>query len=182
MRAYVLSKTPGAVLPRAEQPYCPGSEIELPDPIYRLPAHPEVLCDAEYHVGSTWGSVAAEVELVRGAVRIYPQWHKTWIRRWARCPKSGWADIAGTMESNNNCGDETYPISDWSLAVNNLYPPSAFNAKEVATAFRFQPDYAAGWSWMDSAGYALGTYYRTARHGNAYTYTNVVGDSFRIRP
>lgn len=183
MRAYVLGKAPGAVLPRAQQAYCPAAELRGPPSTMKgQPAGQAVFCIAEYHEGDTWGSVAADLEIVRAAVRIKPYWDKTWTRQWAPCPRRPrhWL-VGGTMASNNDCGVNAYGGSDWYFA-SGLYTTVSIDANGYGTAFRFDPAHETAWDWTDSAGYAVGAYYGTAKQGGWYTYTDVVGDSFRYRP
>jgi hypothetical protein len=182
MRAYVLGKAPSAVLPRAQHAYCPAGELRGP-PDTAIGQGMAVFCIAEYHAGTTWGSVAADLEVVRNSIRIQPYWDKTWTRRWALClppPPRHWL-VGGTLISNNDCGANAYGGDDWYFA-SQLYATLSMNANGFGTAFRFDPAHETAWDWTDSAGYALGAYYRTATHGGWYTYSDVVGDSFRYRP
>jgi len=179
MRAYVLGKTPHAVPPSVELPLCPISEIDDGES-NPPPGQLEVLCIAEHHVGNIWGSVAGELMVRHGAIRFRMYADRTWTRRWVTCSKlHGWAAPLVFMQSNNDCGEHSYGGNDWYLA-GGLYVPVSFLSNNPR--YRFDPAGPAGWDWTNSAGYSVGLYNRTARHGQVYTYTNDVGDSFRIRP
>ena len=189
LREYVRAATPNAVFPSAQGVYCPAGYITGPRPkSTRGPAAPmEAQCIVEYHVGATWSSLAATLALVNGAVHVgilrtgpgrfdYSGFYSqgTWQRKWAACPRPKWE--TGTLESNNACGDHTYGGGDWYF-VSQMYVPTSLNTGKV----RFQPSAELAWDWTDSAGYRLGAYFGGKR-SSAYTYTDVVGDSFRYKP
>ena len=191
LRNYVRATTPNAVFPSAQGVYCPGSYITGPTPkSTRGPAAPiEAQCIVEYHVGATWSSLAGTVALVNGAVHVgilrlgpgrfdYAGFYSrgTWQRKWAVCSRPKWA--TGTLDSNNACGDHTYGGDDWYF-VSQMYVPTFLTSGKVR--FQFQPSAELAWDWTDSAGYRLGAYFGGKR-GGAYTYTDVVGDSFRYTP
>jgi len=167
IRSYVRVATPDADFPSAQGSYCPPSEISA--------TGQAVFCIVAYHVGSTWGSVAAEVSIVGASLRIRPYWHDTWIRRWAACSTPKYWRAGGTLMSNNDCGDRAYGGNDWYLLSMLLTPAGGGK-------FRFQPSHATGWDWTNSAGYALGAYYLRHTHDGTYTYSDVVDDSFRYQP
>ncbi len=178
LRRYVRSTTPHAVFPNAQGTYCPAVYI----------VGTEAQCYVEYHVGSSWSFLGATLWVGNGDVRVgvvrtgsgrydlagfYT--HTTWQRRWVACPSPRL--LQGTMESNNACGNGNGTGSDWFFATqlwtsSTLSPPYKFH-------FQYEPEVA--WTFTDSAGYQLGSYFGT-KHGTEYTYTDVVGDSFRYAP
>jgi hypothetical protein len=167
IRSYVRAAAPDADFPSAQGSYCPSSEIDA--------TGQAVLCIVAYHVGSTWGSVGAEVSIVGGSLRIRSDWRGTWIRRWATCRTPGYWRGGGTLTSNNDCGERTFGGNDWYF-LSMLGTPAGFGK------FHFYPSRVTGWDWTNSAGYALGAYYLRHARGGTYTYSDVVGDSFRYQP
>lgn len=181
LRAHITAGMSHAVFPSAQGTYCPIAYIVAQT----------AQCLVEYHVGSAWSFLGTTLWVRKGAVRIGVErtgpgpfdragfyWYGTWRRRWVQCPRPRSWSVQGTLESNNACGNGNYGGIDWAL-IGELW----VNTPRHPNVFTFQSDFYGrlSWTFMDSAGYALGSFYGT-RHGGVYTYTNVVGDSFRYTP
>jgi hypothetical protein len=93
-----------------------------------------------------------------------------WTRKWTTCSLRGFT-IPGTLTSNNNCGGD-WPQSDAHLVGTQMWP-------DIRTHSGVD---SVGWGFIDSAGYGLIGTLHAVRHGDTWTATNALGDSFRYTP